>query len=274
MSPRFTPSNDASSVISTSPSSISNWISCSPIARSLSDTRRNVRRRMPTSGVLDRRHSLSNTPRLMSSVMRCDAHRQGGAPEARQAARCGPAASRRQGPAPVWPARRPTCRTARRHRCAAERPSALPGRRSSAPDAQEAVADRKARLKAALAQRIVAIRVEDPGGIGGRLQRVFHRRWLVHVARRHSRPSTSSSTATSSRLVTTRSAPAARKRAASPSRATPSAVMPPAGPPRCRRARPRPRSSGRVLSAVPPRRAGKSPGPACRAANRDRRHSP
>ena len=50
--PEFTPSNDASSVISTSPSSISNWISCSPIARSLSDTRRNVRRRMPSVGRL------------------------------------------------------------------------------------------------------------------------------------------------------------------------------------------------------------------------------
>jgi hypothetical protein len=67
-----TPSNDASSVTSTSPSSTSNWISCSPTARSLMDTRRNVRRRMPTPGDFKRPDSASNAPRLKSSVMRWD----------------------------------------------------------------------------------------------------------------------------------------------------------------------------------------------------------
>jgi hypothetical protein len=71
-SPRFKPSNDASSVTSTSPSSIANWITCSPTARSLSDTRRNVRRRTPSGHRPKWQHSVSKVPHLMSSIMRCD----------------------------------------------------------------------------------------------------------------------------------------------------------------------------------------------------------
>ena len=107
-------------------------------------------------------------------------------------------------------------------------PSRSPRHRSRTPDAEKTVADRKSRLEAALAQRIVAVDMENPSGIRGRLQRVFHRPWPFHVVRRQSRPSASASIATSSRLVTTRSAPAARSGTASPSRATPSAVMRPA----------------------------------------------
>ena len=107
-------------------------------------------------------------------------------------------------------------------------PTRSPSDRSCGPDPQETVADREARLNAALAERIVALRVKHPSGIGGRLQRVLHRSWPYHVGRRLSRPATSSSIATSSKLVTTRSAPAARSEAASPSRATPRAAMRPA----------------------------------------------
>ena len=101
-SPRSTPSNDASSVISTSPSSISNWISCSPIARSLSDTRRNVRRRMPT-GCFNRQAAFGEQrapPHVECHAMRRHIarvmHRQ--RPAGQQ--RCGPAASRRPGTSP------------------------------------------------------------------------------------------------------------------------------------------------------------------------------
>ncbi len=107
-------------------------------------------------------------------------------------------------------------------------PTRSPGGRSCAPDAQETVTDGKAQFGAALAERIVALRMQDPGGICGRRKRLFHRASSPHVGYRASRPLISSSIAMSSRLVTTRSAPAARSEAASPSRATPSPVMRPA----------------------------------------------
>ena len=97
-SPRFKPSNDASSVTSTSPSSISNWINCAPIARSLNDTRRKVRRRTP-SGSRPQMAAFGEETRRASCRASCDAttdHRVA-APEVRQAAVCGPSASRRLG---------------------------------------------------------------------------------------------------------------------------------------------------------------------------------
>ena len=94
-------------------------------------------------------------------------------------------------------------------------PTRAPGRRSGAPYAQETVADRETRFNAGFAQRIIAIHQEDPIGISGRREHVFHHFRSGHAGRRHIRPPASSSTATSSRLVTTRSAPAVRSSAAS-----------------------------------------------------------
>ena len=54
-------------------------------------------------------------------------------------------------------------------------PTRSPSNRSCAPYTEETVADRKARFKAALTERIEAIGVKDPGGVGRRLQRVIHR---------------------------------------------------------------------------------------------------
>ena len=48
-------------------------------------------------------------------------------------------------------------------------PTRSPSNRSGAPYAQKTVADREARLKAALAKCVVAIRVNYPSGICGRL---------------------------------------------------------------------------------------------------------
>ena len=94
-------------------------------------------------------------------------------------------------------------------------PTPAPGRRSRAPYTQETVADRETRFNAGFAQRIIAIHQEDPIRISGRREHVFHRFRYDHARRRHIRPPASSSTATSSRLVTTRSAPAVRSSAAS-----------------------------------------------------------
>src|SRR5277367_1637526 len=85
-------------------------------------------------------------------------------------------------------------------------PARPPCNRTCAPYAQKAVADREARLKAALTKCIVAVRDNNPSRIGGRLQRALHRLWPDHVGRLQSRPSASLSIAISSRLVTTRSA--------------------------------------------------------------------
>ena len=71
-SPRPSPSNDASRVTPTSPYSTSKLITCSPSARSFSDTSPMVRTWTAMFGWSLKRHPVNNAPRRISRVVRCE----------------------------------------------------------------------------------------------------------------------------------------------------------------------------------------------------------
>ena len=224
---------------------------CRPTARSLSDTNRSVAHPNDQAALtVDGRYSLSSAPRFKSSVLRYETFARVEHAAARQTSICSPAASRGRAPTPVGSPRRRRVKETSDIGPRGRDPALAPRRGPRPAYAQEAIADRKPAFEAAFAKRVVAVLDQDPGGIGGGTQRPVHGFRRRHAAFRQSRPAASSPSATSSRLVTTRSAcaPAAgpcrrgvRRRALSSVRRRR---------PRCLPARPPRRSSARRRRAA------------------------